>query len=383
MLKKLSRFLLWDVLVLALVSCFVVLILNLLVRPDRIKSWLSSSGIYSTLTDGLVQQTSSQLSQKNISGVPLDNPDVQQAVKTAFPPKFWQQSSEQTISSMFRWLEGKTSQPDLTINIQPNKTILATEIAAAARKRVESLPACPPRQLPSGTNPFEISCRPVLPGVNDLIVAGYIAKLQDSPDFLPNTNINIQTLLAGEQNKTAVPFSSNSKYVRLYGYVRVLPYVLVGMILGLVLLLTFTAQSRITSLRGTGIGIIVVAVLCGAVLAATSYGLQTVRSKFTEQRTQNAIIDSSRLSIDKLFEAIDHDLTRSGTIILGSYGAFGGVMIISSLVLVSSATKRQRKELGIEQKQGKEQKSTPATPASNVADAKAKFQAAMKNTNKQ
>ncbi len=383
MLRKITRFLLWDLLIVALVSGFAALTFYKLVRPAMINGWLSNSGIYEKITDGLIDQNSVQLSQQSISGVPLDNPDVQQAIKKAFPPTFWQQSTEEVIASIFQWLEGKTEQPDFSIDIQPNKTILATEVAAAARKRAESLPACPPRQLPSGNNPFEISCRPQIPGSIDLIVASYIAKLQASPEFLPSTKININTLITGEQTKVTTLSSENKSIVRLYGYSQLLPFVLLGVSIGLLALLILTSQSRLSSLRGIGIGIMVLAVVCGVLLAATSYSLQTVRSKFTEQRTQNTFIDASRVSIDKLFDAVDHDLTRTGIMIIGGYGAVGGAMIIGSFALTSIQKKKQRKELGIEKEQGDDKKPESIAPNSSVVDAKAKFQEAMKNADKQ
>ncbi len=385
MLKKLGRLVLWKLLSLALLLLFVTSLVVITLQPKQINEWLSKSGIYSTVIDGVIEQSKQDVLKASAPPsevIYFDNPDIQAAVKKAFPPEFLQTSGERIIDSTFRWLNGQTPQPDFVIDFSANKSVLAKEIGAAARKRVEGLPACPPRQLPSGVDPFQISCRPMMVGISDALVAAYVAKLQTSKDFLPKTTLTASSLTTSRNGQETSIFNQQQQLVNAYKLAKLLPYIMLGATILLIALLVFSAEERLTGLRGVGIGLIIWAVICGGLLAAMSFGLQSIRTKLVEQRNQNAVIDYSRQPINHIFDSIEDDATHNGLVILAAYGATGLSAIGASLWLSSIKSKQQNKELGIDKEQVEKPAVASTESSGSVADAKARFQAAMKNSKK-
>lgn len=136
------------------------------INADSLKQTLKEENIYSSIVPSVLTSTSKQQAPGEL---PLGEPWVRDIADKAFPAADFEQKSGVLIDSTFNWLDGKTANPEYTIDFNPNKEQLKVEIGNYLENRLASLPACSLSNLPKTNDPFTIECLP--PGVAPATVA--------------------------------------------------------------------------------------------------------------------------------------------------------------------------------------------------------------------
>lgn len=91
----------------------------------------------------------------------FDAPEIQSAASKAFTPDFLRTSVESVVDGVYGWLDGKTAEPQFTIDISSAKKTFVESVADSAATRVEALPVCTTiEQAQGGDDPFSATCKP-------------------------------------------------------------------------------------------------------------------------------------------------------------------------------------------------------------------------------
>jgi len=166
-------------------------------NPEKIKDSFRDSNIYSKLVDVLVNQLNSS-EDKQGQDMQIDKAALKSIAENALPPEFLQSSFENVIDGTFRWIEGKTDQPDFRIDLTDAKNRLADGLITYTTERAATLPACTPAQAAElaqegDINPLTIPCKP--PRINlDAEIQRQVAEFESSDQFLKDTVITADDL---------------------------------------------------------------------------------------------------------------------------------------------------------------------------------------------
>ena len=337
MFKKFVRIILLFLIGFSLVILFDSLVVTTPVRPEKIKSWAASSNIYSSVVDGFITQATQEQNDPNgANSSSLANPAIQAAARKAVTPQLVQTSIESIVDGTFHWLDGKTNRPDFRIDLTAAKTTFATEAAQAAKARVLSLPSCPPRQFPSGTDPFEISCRPTA-NVFDVNIetAKYQQQLLTNKDFLPDTVLTADNLVpkTDKNSSDTQNFFANQRIPKIYQLAMKVPLILGGFLAITTLLYLFLSAKRLDGVRMVGITLLVAAFISGLFLAVAQRGVDKAHESITQQHPQSAIIAATKSSIASIIDSAGVALSRNGLQVIEVYAATGAVLIGASVVI--------------------------------------------------
>lgn len=126
---------------------------------DSVKNALTESGIYQTAGDNLtaLAQKDTHLEGQSQSA----QTETREAIKRAFPASSLQSQTENVLDSTYAWIQGRSKDLEIKIDITSNKDSLLNEITTRAKARAASLPVCPPSTVPDPTlDVFSASCLP-------------------------------------------------------------------------------------------------------------------------------------------------------------------------------------------------------------------------------
>lgn len=189
-------------------------------NPATIKRALNDSQLYQAAADLLADTTSGQLG-------PSGQPTIENAAKGAFTPLKIQQTSETTVDSVYRWLEGETPQPDFKIDLTPLRDTFVNNIQAAAVKHFDGLPPCTVAQLrsidPQTADPLSLPCRPS--GVSPQATADKMAaNLTSQNTFVRQPVITAETLPKNQQGQT--PFEAAASLPAVFQLMQIAPWII-------------------------------------------------------------------------------------------------------------------------------------------------------------
>lgn len=244
---------------LAIVSTFVIV----LGTSTQLKQSLSDSHIYDNFVDTAFEAAKAadkpaggvnqpQQSDEGISSVliedtdalPIDDPAIRNVVKSAVTPAFLRQSIEQVLDGTYRWLQGKVPKPDFRIDLTGVRQQLIDGAGAYAANRAQGLPACTFAQLRSlgpNVDPFKAPCLP--PGVTpDAVRAQVVGELQSNPQLVGQPVLTADTLPKNNQGQT--PFDQAKELPRVFGWFRLAPWLVGGLVVLLMSLLILVRHDR-------------------------------------------------------------------------------------------------------------------------------------------
>jgi hypothetical protein len=250
-MKKFTRVLVSILLKLSLFSlAFAIAFVAVFGSPDFLKKTLADSKLYETVVDNVIE-SSQGASQEE--GFPINQPEVQEAIKKAFPPNAIQGYSEQFIDASHRWLSGEVERPDFRIDLTAAKQQLADGVAAYAEKRYAGLPVCSlaqARQLSTtDIDPFNVPCQ--IPGFNPAAARqNVIDQVASSNEFLSNPVLTAEHLPKDQSGKTA--FDNMEPLRGGYKLVLLLPWLLGGLSLLLGLALLYLHDTKRGGFRSIG-----------------------------------------------------------------------------------------------------------------------------------
>jgi hypothetical protein len=172
---------------------------------DALKSALHDSGVY----DSIAKQVAKQVTDNTVSdgGLPLDTAEVQAAATASFSSKTIETDAEKVIDGSYDWLEGKTEEPEITIDLKPYVDSYTQKVSDQVAQHAQALPPCTTEQLSTlalnTNNIADIPCLP--PGVSVATIQGLaVDKLLASNDFLKDPVISTDSLPTDKDGQTVV-----------------------------------------------------------------------------------------------------------------------------------------------------------------------------------
>ncbi len=129
-------------------------------NPEKVNKALLESNIYDSMVPGFIALAN----QPKSDAIPstnefLLNPEVQNAIKTAFTPDFMQQSTETILMSTYSWLQGDQSSIRFSIDIAEQKQLLAEKLTIIVSDKLSLLPMCTTSDVVP-QNIFDLQCNP-------------------------------------------------------------------------------------------------------------------------------------------------------------------------------------------------------------------------------
>lgn len=206
-------------------------------KPETVKTAVDKSGLYQVLVDNTLEQKQQQLS----AYLPVDNPDVQKAVREAFPNEYLRQTSERNIDATYAWIHGETQTPQYQADLTQPKQALADNVSQVVEQKLASLPVCT-KIIPTPTNVADLlalTCKPA--GISsDYFVNAVRGQMQQSNVF--NQVVEPVLTLKDEQGQK---LTDTLSYVpKAYRYWMISLYVVPIVMLLCALGIIFWSQSK-------------------------------------------------------------------------------------------------------------------------------------------
>lgn len=302
----------------------------------QLKDSLKTSKIYDNLVTNIVDNAAKDSSNQATDGQqdpssgasakeeesPFSQPAVQEAAKKAFTPAFVQSTGEQIIDGMYNWLQGKTSQPEITIDVSDVKQRFTEVVSEYAVNRAKALPACTAsqaRQLTSDKiDPLTISCLPAGFDVESLRteVAKVLDKQETANGEQKENILQKQTITGNDfkfKDSPIVDFENTPEVPTAYQWLVRLPWILGGLAIvsgGLAVLLHDEKRRGIRSLATITL-VIGVLTLLGIIVTSFIFG------KLKEAGGPLSKIDANIQEpvialVDSLSSAFNHNLLLFG-----------------------------------------------------------------------
>ena len=290
-------------------------------KPDTPKKVLKDSGIYSSFSDGLVQQVTEDKKQAPADQPPnpadaVKDPIVQNAIKKTLTPEFAQSTAEQVLDGTYHWLDGTTTKPDFNVDLSGLKTNLANAIGDGGLAHVQSLPVCTLQQMQqidvNTIDPLALPCLP--PGVNlQTERQKLVNDALNNGDVLEDTSLTADTLKG--EGQTQSPFEKASVVPKLFQWSKVLPWVL-----GIAGLVAAVGVVMLDEERRHGIKSLSRTVLVVGIILLVAVGI----GKFLVAHMQ---IDESVAKSPAIQQSVVYIITTLNN-------AFGNVLLVFALVYI-------------------------------------------------
>lgn len=236
--------------------------------PSNVTGALKESGVFDRFVD-LVLDSSAENNNDEQTKQLLQNQDIRNIAKESFTPELLEKSTNDFVQSIYDWLEGKTPEPQFTIDLTAAKTSLTQNLSDYAEKRAASLPTCTIAQLQTidvSNDLLNLPCLP--PGLTAGQVGDRFSEqlLADS-DFLEQPIITNQTLT--EQNNGRPLTADIQNAPEQYQSIQQFRWLLIGAAIILGLLLILARHDRRAGVKHVARALISAAVLL--VIAMLSY----------------------------------------------------------------------------------------------------------------
>jgi uncharacterized membrane protein (UPF0136 family) len=310
--------------ILLLATAFDIGFIRSATNKAQIKNTVSETGIYGSVVPAVLDKAGS-ISTYRAGEIPLKDPGVQAAAQKAFPPSFVKSSSESFIDSIYRWLDGKTREPDFYLDINPQKAVFASNVAEYVQQRLNSLPACAPNVLPSPATleVFSLSCKPRLLDT-DAVAATVRSEVANNFQVIDHPYLTANQIGSNSSGKSI--FQDQLKDVpKQYQRAKKTPFVLTVLTILTGVGIVFLSSTWQKGLRHIGINLAVIGVL----MLVFSYGLnRVVSTKVVPKITVDNVI------LQKNIRSLATDITQQ---IDKNYWFFGGLYTLLGAGSITAA----------------------------------------------
>jgi hypothetical protein len=210
-------------------------------NPGTLKTALSQSGIYNVAVSLTAQK------QQGLGlALPLDNPEVKQALTSALPASYIQATSERNIDSTYDWIHGRVQKPTYVADVSQPKNAFANNISTLVEQKFSALPVCT-KLIAIPTTAAEVlnlTCRPA--GIPASLVAA-AAQLQIAQSGVIDTVATSATTL---QDNNGQSLTDKLSYVpKAHRYYIISLYVIPFLLLLSGTAIFFWSQSRRSALK--------------------------------------------------------------------------------------------------------------------------------------
>ena len=330
-IKGIFRGLALSILGTALVFClfFIAysLVFNLVTaNREKVKTILDKSSLYENLP-GVAYDNLEENSQKSESTIPLEDPKIRQIALNVFNPAFFKENMENLIDGSYDWLEGKSEQLVVAIELKDAKKRLADGLGNYAEERLKKLPACNFEQLQRSKefDIFRAKCLP--PGVNFASIQKELDRSIKNSGEIPD-----ETAVKSPDGQGSGGQSGPNNLARLpetFSTIKWIPLVLLAIAAGLVYWLLRVSKDKISGYKR----ISRLAGVSGLFIFLTPIIALIASKSLLGKPSPNAEINEIALSIIQQFMA------EAGKI----YYAMGIILIAGAVALYIYARKLQAK----------------------------------------
>lgn len=313
-----------------------------------VKTWLNESGFYDHIVESVLDNVNKNSEADEGGGesnqqIPVDDPQVQAVVATAFSPDFLRENVEKVLDGTYSWLEGDTAKPEFMIDLTEAKQRLADGLGNYAATRAASLPVCTPEQTAaltsSGFDSLSAPCLP--PGVDPQAAGAEIRnEIMTNEDFLKQTSFSGDDIkVTSEGQEVAVDQAEEFRRVQQsYKLATYWPYgaALVAILSAVGVI--FLSATRRKGIRRAGIILLVAGIFLGI-----SYSGFTQLSNWANKQALD-VGGSSTVSeelIRNVLGVISDDIT---TLLLWYALGFGLVGLIAILLTIFVGKSKQPTE---------------------------------------
>ena len=245
--------------------------------PHNIDTALQQGGVYNNFIPLALDQTSKNTTDDSTKKLLADQ-GVKNAITSSVQPGDIQAASQSVITGFYAWLEGKTDQPQFTIDLTKPLDQATTKLSAYAQQRAAGLPACTLQQLQTIdiNDPLSLPCLP--PGVSSVQVGQqFTQQAKQQIDLLNNPVISSEKLQKEGNTKDL----QNSQLPEAYRALHNNKWFVLGLAVILVSLLIFARRNRLAGIRIAGILLLVSAGLLAIFLLLFSIGKGHVHTDTT------------------------------------------------------------------------------------------------------
>ena len=178
----------------------VICFYSVLGSSDKLKNTVYASGAYDKFVDSIIEANSDQFKNQSNS-LPLDDPAIQNIVKSVFTPKILKDKTESVIDGFYEWFDGDVDELKFEVDLSSQKNDLIDKLSTYAALRLDGLETCTQQELQTN-NLFELDCQP--PGFYREIVKNQVTSDLENSDFLRNPVFTEDDLPRTEDEKSIV-----------------------------------------------------------------------------------------------------------------------------------------------------------------------------------
>lgn len=243
----------------------------------KAKNIAEQSGIYDDLIPVLIDELSKQEQQeseeaiKQVGEIPIEDKKVKKLISQSFDEEFTRGASESLLGGVYGWLDGRTENPQFSVNIAQPKAEFINSASNYAITRMDKLPACSFEQLQANTQEIDVFSAPcAVPGVSKQAIKTELTKqINGREDSLLAKN-NIRAEDFKDQNGGSV-FADLKDAPGAFQTAKWLPLFLLALAFLAGGAIVFLSENRARGIRRVGI----TAILSAIVIALTPvfYGL--------------------------------------------------------------------------------------------------------------
>ncbi|MDB5181999.1 MAG: hypothetical protein JWP13_762 [Candidatus Saccharibacteria bacterium] len=326
-------------------------------QPEQAKDLLNKSGLYQAIIPQ--QVADAQKANPSLSGIPLDNPEIQKILATSLDTQKLQNEGDKAVDAVYAWLEGKSGEPRIDISVMADQESLAQAAGDYAAKHAASLPACGPGEADYAAfadNPLSATCLPV--GISPEIVQSNVEQaVANNPALGTSTQLTENDLKLANGKTIMESFNSAPVW---YQRARLLPLIFITIAAICVVLLLLILKTE-QGVRSAGKHFLSVGITFALVAIALAWGLEKLFSTFIP-KSDNPNVGDALMKLSTLFNAA----LRDNMVLVSLYlVAAGAIFLICALLL----RRMKRSTAGTTTPEAPTDTRTPAPPKTTFVPA--------------
>lgn len=297
-------------------------------HPAQTKTLIHQSGLYHAVIPSQVAQAAK--SNPSLASLPLDNPKIQEVLNKSLDSSKVQSEGDQAVDGIYTWLEGKSTQPKIAIDVTPD----AASLTDAVTKYAQSLPPCAPGQSPGtdvATIPLSATCLPA--GVSAETVRSFVAaQIAANPGLLQTPKLTQDDVTLPNGKTIMAGFASAPQW---YHWAQLVPFIS-AIIAALCLLLLPIILKPVGGLRSAGKHLLSVGLTLAIIAWLLAWAIGISLDSFLPKSNDPNV----GAAINKLINLFDQSY-RDHVVHLGAYTAAAGLVLFLTAVVLRFALKHR------------------------------------------
>ncbi len=306
-----------------------IVFLKVVGQPEQTKQLLKDSELYSITA----QKVRSQFIQGDETAQQVSGPLVEDAINKSLSDETIQNIAEDGIDTTYAWLDGKTDNPQIKIDVDAIKANFANHVTQNIEARLATLPACSRSVVPTTNDITAIECIPrgyntaaEVEKVRQQILATDANNLlgQDAQSNPGNENTATTSQQIEQESQQSI--SQNLAPIKsTYTWVKRLPLISGVLFVVAVAVIAVFSQPRYRALRTLG-------------LAAIPLGLLYLLLGFISQGTVKGVfaLAEKQAGANEFQKPLQHISQHFANLISGYFSLFGiGLLLVGVILFVT------------------------------------------------